>query len=113
MEQNFVMDGCAFSVRHEDGVQVEVFKKNEQDGVSLYGVRFDWGKLTIPTPITLSWELAAMDFYYMWDPINPQRNLSFSNRTTDSRMPCGMPLKSLVSRGGKNAYLVAVSDVKT
>ena len=113
MKQTIEINESIFEFEYEEEARIAFSKKSEENGIAVYHVCFDWGELTSPTPITLSYEIPATDLYYMWDAIHPQRNLSFSYRATESRLPWGMPLKSLVSRNGNNAYLVALSDVKT
>jgi len=113
MKKQILIDGQAFEIACDGEVRFELSSSGEADGISFYRICFDWDGLTSPKSITLSYEIPAVDLYYMWDPIHPQRNLSFSNRTTDARLPSGMPLKALVSRDGTNAHLLALSDVKT
>lgn len=113
MTQQFVIENKKYNFEYEEEVRIAFSKVREENGIAFYHVSFDWNELHSPKPIVLSYEIPAADFYYMWDAIHPQRNLSFSYRPTDSRLPWGMPLKSLVSRNGNNAYLVALSDVKT
>ena len=113
MNQRFLIEDRAFDFACEDEISIGFSLEESSEEVACYRVSFEWDHNAVPHTVTLSYEIPAIDLYYMWDPINPLRNLSFSYRATESRLPTGMPLKSLVSRDGTNAYLLAVSDVKT
>ena len=113
MKKEFIIDGTTFTFDHSEDVEIEFSLQSQDDGISFYRVAFDWGKLVSPKTISLDWEIPSVDMYYMWDPINKIRDKSFGFRATESRLPSGMPLKSMVARDSKNAYLIAMSDVKT
>ena len=113
MNQRFLIEDRVFDFACEDEISIGFSLEESSEEVACYRVSFEWDHNAVPHTVTLSYEIPAIDLYYMWDPINPLRNLSFSYRATESRLPTGMPLKSLVSRDGTNAYLLAVSDVKT
>ncbi len=113
MKKYVIIEGERFTFETTEDVKIDFSLLERKDDISLYRIRFDWGKRTFPKPIKLSYEILAVDVYYMWDALNKLRNLSFGFRDTESRLAWGMPLKSLVSRDNRNTYLVSLSDVKT
>lgn len=113
MKKQFLIDGTKFNFSYSEEVEIDFSLLKEEDGVIFYRVFFDWGKEVTPKRISLDYEIPAVNMYYMWDPINKIRDVSFGYRHTGSRLPDGMPLKSMVSVTGNNTYLLALSDVKT
>lgn len=114
MKKIFELNNRAFTFDYEENVDIRFSVKEENDGVILYRVSFEWEELCAPKKITLSYSIPCVDTYTMWDPIEKLRFIPFGDRQlTDSRLASGMPLKGLVSSTGKNRYLSAVSDVKS
>jgi len=113
MKKEILINGRCFTFTYEDEVSIDMSLVSSENGITYYKVSFDWGRLVTPKPIRIDYELPAVEAYYMWDPLEKLRNLSFGYSVTESRLPWGMPLKSLISRDSKNVYQVAVSDVKT
>lgn len=113
MKKEFFIDGVNFSFEYSEEVDIGLRLESREGEISFYRVSFDWGRLVSPKQIDMYYEIPAVDMYYMWDPINKIRDKSFGFRATESRLPSGMPLKSLVSKDNKNAYLLSVADVKT
>ncbi len=113
MKKECILDAVRFTFEYEEAVSIDFSPIACEDGIRFYRIAFDWGSLTTPKPIKLDWEIPAVDMYYMWDPLEKLRNISFNWRPTASRLPFGMPVKSMVSRRSTNRYLTALSDVKT
>ena len=113
MKKELLINGTEFSFDYTDDVKIDFSLLEENDGIAFYKVSFDWGREVTPRQISLYYEIPAVDMYFMWDPINKIRDMSFPFRATESRLPSGMPLKSIVSRDSTNSYLVALADVKT
>lgn len=114
MKQTFCIDQTNFSFTAEEDVRIAFSLLEEQEGVTLYRIRFDWSERCSPKRINLSYTVPAVDCYAGWDPIGKLRFLPLGRKQdTESRLGAGMPLKGVLSREGNNAHLIALSDVKS
>lgn len=114
MKKEFRIGNRDFTFEYEENVDVQCSLMEENGGISLYRIFFDWGASVSPKPIKLNYSVPCADMYYCWDPIEKKRAIPFGNQQiTESRLGCGMPLKGLLSKKGINAHLIALSDVKS
>lgn len=115
MEKIFEIDGIKYTFSFEEDVDIELSIERGSEQLDFLRLGFDFKKSVIPKKIALSYELPAVDMYYMWDPMSRVRNLGirWGKTRTPSRLASGMPIKQLISKSGKNRYLVAISDVKS
>ncbi|MBQ8345042.1 MAG: alpha-galactosidase [Clostridia bacterium] len=116
MKQTFFVHQLPFHFTYEEEVSIELSLEKADGGISLYRLAFTWPEEVYPKPISLYYRFPTKDVYTMWDPLDKCRDLNvrFHKRgITQSRLAAGMPLKGLVSKSGNNAYLLALSDVKS
>lgn len=115
MTKYFDIMGRAYKLECDFDIGAELYLENSDSGISYIKLKLDFGKSVIPQKVSLSYDVDAVDMYNMWDPMCRERGLGirWGKTETPSRLASGMPIKQLLSRSGKNRYLVAVSDVKT
>ncbi len=113
MKQSFNFGGRDYTFDFDEPVKIEFEQQSAKDGISLFRVRFEWEKVCSPKKITLSYSMPCKNTYNMWDALSRNRHIAFGGDNTDSYIAFGMPLKGLLSKDGKNTYLLTVSDVKS
>lgn len=113
MNRIFEIKGRSYRFDFDEPVNIDFYQESEENGVAFFKVKFAWEKDCLPKKITLSYSLPCRNMYNMWDAMSRNRHLAFSGEATESYIAFGMPLKSLVSKNGNNAYLLSVSDVKS
>ena len=113
MNKLFEIGGKAYSFTAEENVDIAFEQLSDENGISVFKVRFDWGRLCSPKKITLYYEMPCRDMYNTWDALSKTRHIAFGGDTTESYIAFGMPLKALFSKNGDNRYLLTVSDVKS
>ena len=116
MEQLFTIDGIEYRFTSEEQVSIAFSKQSEENGISLFGLRMEFGRSVCPAPVTLYYRIPCRSMYGIWDPMTKTRHLPFGlsqKQVTESRLAYGMPIKGLYSKDGLNAYLLSLSDVKT
>lgn len=99
-----------------EGMTAAITKISENNGIAFYQFTAEFDVPQIPSEITISFATPIVDTYITWDPSNMfNRSLATNWLRTNitSRIASQMPLKTLVSIGGKNTITVALSDAKT
>ena len=115
MNKNFEILGREYKLESEAEIGTELYLERSDSGISYLKLKLDFGGSVIPKKVSISYDVDAVDMYNMWDPMCHERGLGirWGKTETPSRLAGGMPIKQLLSRSGKNRYLVAVSDVKS
>ena len=115
MTKYFEIGGIKYTFETTGNVDIDFYLDKKEDNISYFKVAFDFGKSVIPEKISLLYKLPASDMYNMWDPMSRVRNLGIRwvKTPTHSRLASGMPIKQLISKSGKNNYLISISDVKS
>ena len=115
MTKIFKIGGIEYAFATDVNVDVDFYLYKKEDNISYFKVAFDFGESVIPEKISLCYKIPAIDMYNMWDPMNRVRNLGirWGKTQTPSRLASGMPIKQLISKSGKNRYLISLSDVKS
>ena len=113
MQKIFEIDKIKYTFEAQENMDIDFFLDKKEGDISYFKVAFDFGKRVVPEKISLSYRLPAVDVYNMWDPMTRVHYLGFGKIPTHSRLSGGMPIKQLISKSGKNRYLMTVSDVKS
>ncbi|MBP3370406.1 MAG: alpha-galactosidase [Clostridia bacterium] len=115
MKKIFEIDGQNYTFETEENIGIDLSLDKKDGDISYYKIKFDFGTMTVPKKVSLSYCMPAIDMYNMWDPQSRVRNLGirWGKTRTDSRLANGMPIKQLISKSGNNRYLIALSDVKS
>ncbi len=85
-----------------------------ENGIYFVDVDVKFQKAEIPEQFQISFRFPNVDIYSYWSPTSAgslrSLNPNWVKRKTDSRLASGMPVHQLISLGGKNRCLIAVSD---
>ena len=91
-------------------INIEV---RETGGITEAQLNAAFDKAEIPERIKVSWKFPAVDCYSTWSPsIRDDHSIqpNWSPRRTSSELARWMPLHGILSVGGENRLLIAVSD---
>ena len=113
MKKTFSINDRIYTFETEADIGIDFYLDKKEGEISYFKVKFDFGTSVIPKMISLSYKMPAIDVYNMWDPMTRVHYLGFGKQPTHSRLSGGMPIKQLISKSGKNRYLITVSDVKS
>jgi len=113
MTENFEINGRIYTFESEQELKIDFYLEKKEGDISYFKVRFDFCEALLPKTVSLSYKMPAVDVYNLWDPMTRVHYLGFGKQPTHSRLSGGMPIKQLISKSGKNRYLITVSDVKS
>ena len=91
-------------------INIEV---SETDGITEAELTAVFDKAETPERIKVSWKFPAVDCYSTWSPsIRDDHSIqpNWAPRRTSSELARWMPLHGILSIGGENRLLIAVSD---
>lgn len=114
MELKLKESNTEFNFESEDDVRIKIDKLPNGE-TELYKIAFDWDEKTVPKEIRMSFFRPCTDVYTHWDVKNhtPRFFAWHRDKSTESRLAKWMPITQLATKSGKNAYTVAISDIKT
>lgn len=95
--------------------RIEFTLLEEQDGVSLYRIAFDWAEEGIPAPVQIKLINPCRDQHTHWSPVwRSQRHIPWGgSKAFEARLGFWMPLEQFCAKSGENRLTLALSDVKT
>lgn len=99
----------------EEELKVSFSLQEEQEGVAIYRVAFDWEAEGIPNPVKMKLSHPCNDLHSHWSPVwRSQRHIPWGGaKSFESRLGFWMPLEQFCSKSGENRLTLALSDVKT
>ena len=107
-----------FTVKDQNGnALVSLREKSLSPTLTELLVTVDFDTPTVPSPISICWELPCNDMYITWNA-GGRSNMSglgpnWGKRRSPSRLASGAPLHSLISQSSNNRLTVSLSDAKT
>lgn len=104
-----------FSYTTKDSAKVTLTER-EVDGVILLDVDVMFDEPTVPSVLSVKWNVKCVDMYSTWSAgWREMRKLgpSWGGKKTMSRLASGAPLHQLISADGRNRMTVALSDAMT
>lgn len=96
----------------------QIVLRSDENGIFIYDVDFHPQTPVFPSKITVEFNLDCINAFSLW---NAQcgfvRNILSDwrpNRQASlSRLACGIPIQSIISQDGNNAFTISVTDAKT
>lgn len=87
---------------------------SEENGIVTAELNIVFAAKQIPETFSVSWKFPAVDCYSTWSPsIRDDHSIqpNWASRRTASELARWMPLHGIISSGGNNRMMIAVSDV--
>ena len=104
-----------FTYETKDSATVTLTERHA-DGITLLDVDVMFPEPTVPSVLSIKWNVKCVDIYSTWSAGMPEmRKLgpSWSTKKTRASLASGAPLHQLISADGRNRMTVALSDAMT